>query len=877
MSHIIRFSALACFTHSGLRFLKILEEEILMRKRLALVSAITLLCISFTPVTVLPTSALTPNLIAKYDFENINSSVIPDVSGNGHNGTAYHHNRIEPDGYPWGYCEPEAPKLLDLADGGHAADFSGEDYIDLPGNIVQQLGDNFTISFWVKPKDTLGTWTRFIDMSNECNNNGSQWNYKFFIGQVPVSDTVNPGLTFSLNPPSGGVSVITSDSSSYGFAPVGKWTQITYVMNNENLYLYINGVQVSVQWYGQQDVTGHVWCPYMPADIASNIQRIRLGTGQFSWDHSFNGYMDNVSFYSAALTSVEVDSLFDTEKPYTYSMPNVVARYDFDTIYSSTIADVSGNGYDGTAKYHQRIEPYGYPWGTVSPISPNRGPGVGGSKAMSFLGNCFVDLPSGIANKLNHNFTISFWVNPIYELHDWCRVIDMSNNCNNDSGQWTNKFFIGQTQTPGGFGGMSFSLVNGTDGVSVITSNPGTAGYTTPNQWTQYTYVMNNQTLSLYKNGVQVSVQWYGQQDVTGTVWCPLMPADFAQNIPFIRLGASQFSWEWSIPAYLDNVTFYEGAMTGSQVADVYDRELTGDAVIDQPRRYMTLNTLNMRDPCIYADQATHTYYLLGTTGNGYASDNVGYMFYKSHDLSRWYGPYDAFNSDDNGITGDYVQAWAPEMFKLNGYYYIFGTVVLNNNTCKSIITRSSSPDGPYTYIGDATPSGVNALDATLYVNPSGQPYSIYAKGGQYTGELDYIKLKSDMTGVDGSPTGIIYGTTSTFPNFWLGSNRTIIEAPYVHVAYGQLYILWSTMVDINGSVRYAIIQSKSANGSLNGPWVTSQTTMTSADEGHCAVFMDFNGLCRLVCHAPNQPFGAERPVIHYLDDSVPGTLTVIP
>ena len=70
------------------------------------------------------------------------------------------------------------------------------------------------------------------------------------------------------------------------------------------------------------------------------------------------------------------------------------------------------------------------------------------------------------------------------------------------------------------------------------------------------------------------------------------------------------------------------------------------------PRENIPLDSIQLSDPFILADEKTRTYYMTVTGG----------MLWKSKDLATWSGPYMVIEVDPNSWMGPHPMVWAAEI-----------------------------------------------------------------------------------------------------------------------------------------------------------------------------------------------------------------------
>jgi hypothetical protein len=104
-----------------------------------------------------------------------------------------------------------------------------------------------------------------------------------------------------------------------------------------------------------------------------------------------------------------------------------------------------------------------------------------------------------------------------------------------------------------------------------------------------------------------------------------------------------------------------------------------------QPRpepqiRTVSLDSISMSDPFIYADTKSHTYYLTGTGGR----------LYKSKDLKMWTGPYPIIDLSGTWMNGLFVAA--AEIHHIGNKYYYAGTWSDHSHLIQQVPRRYNVP-----------------------------------------------------------------------------------------------------------------------------------------------------------------------------------------
>ncbi len=165
--------------------------------------------------------------------------------------------------------------------GDYAVDTEGKHGIILPD---KQLGEDYTVSFWVKPTDlSKGKWaTSLLFIGRSEVTAAAQW------VSICTSDNKGALTCWSLGNETGGKGISVKQD---------EWQMLTIVQSGTNAKFYLNGEKKIEQNNYHKGMT--------EAD-----QYIALGTNH--WDGNFYGCYDDVNVYGQALTDDQVYKLFDS-------------------------------------------------------------------------------------------------------------------------------------------------------------------------------------------------------------------------------------------------------------------------------------------------------------------------------------------------------------------------------------------------------------------------------------------------------------------------------------------------------------------------------------------------------------------------------------
>ncbi|MDQ2664803.1 MAG: glycoside hydrolase family 43 protein [Gemmatimonadota bacterium] len=305
-------------------------------------------------------------------------------------------------------------------------------------------------------------------------------------------------------------------------------------------------------------------------------------------------------------------------------------------------------------------------------------------------------------------------------------------------------------------------------------------------------------------------------------------------------------------------------------------------------RTGLRLPDIQLHDPWIVADQSTRTYYLYTAASRRITGEGrTGTMYYTSKDLAMWEGPYIAFVAPVDSWADPGVNAWAPEVHAYRGKYYLFTTLhnpakhlpttdsTRPNTMRATMIAVADSPRGPFVLTktdAPITPPGFMTLDGTLYVDPAGKPWMVYAHEWlqKVDGTMEAIPLNDNLSAATGTPMHLFKASDAP----WLDAqmvpnakeNHYVTDGPELfRTKSGALLMLWASyMQNELGRNGYVQTIARSKSGELKGPWEQLDPVIGN-DSGHGMLFRAFDGTLMLVLH---QPFQNARGKIYEMEDA---------
>ncbi len=241
-------------------------------------------------------------------------------------------------------------------------------------------------------------------------------------------------------------------------------------------------------------------------------------------------------------------------------------------------------------------------------------------------------------------------------------------------------------------------------------------------------------------------------------------------------------------------------------------------------------------DPFILNNDSV--YYLYGTQAEN------GIQVYKSYDLKTWTGPCGATNG--LALFKDDVYGsrwfWAPEVYALNGEYYMFFSVEEH-----IAVATSNSPLGPFVQDEKKVLFTNKSIDNHLFIDDEIK-YMYYVNFQSGGLESWCVEMNDDLLSVKEETALKCIGKSQE----WEFVEGSVNEGPFVikHEDYYYMVYSGNGYTSQNYGLGFAVSKSP------QGPWTKHpenpilQKPGDLVGVGHCSLFYDRNQALKVVYHS---------------------------
>lgn len=387
---------------------------------------------------------------------------------------------------------------------GKAFAFNGSNSAVMAPVTDALLSDFTTVSMWVKANTIPGQGEIYLISLGG-------WQNRF---KVSVPSHGKPIWTTNAT------SISDMDSGDANALQVDTWTHLTFVHDGTKDKIFVNGALAA-----EKDVAG-------PLNDTESM--LGIGFDPISDDFSFDGSIDEVQIYNAALSDQAIADLYTAQSTATPSMEQMVASYSF-----------SGNTTDNT-DFNNTAGATDVDFGTDRH-------GFGHSAAVFNGTSSAVTAPN--SGQLNSDYTsVAMWVK-VNALPAQGEVFLAS------FGGWQDRWKV---SLPGH--GKPVWTTNNDGGISDMDS--GDANVLAEGEWTHLTFVHNDTTDQIYFNGVLVA-----EKEVGGAM---------NSTSRSFGIGYNPIDNDNYFDGSIDEVKMFNYALTPAAIADLYNLEsmsMVGDDV----------------------------------------------------------------------------------------------------------------------------------------------------------------------------------------------------------------------------------------------------------------------------------------------------------
>ncbi len=409
-----------------------------------------------------------------------------------------------------------------------------DDYIKIPDDDVLDLGNQYSISFWLKALESDLYAPTIINRHGQSGGDG-YW-FIYFSGDS-LSFQWATGSNYHTQYFSGAITW-------------GEWNLVTFTLNSENyLDLYVNGNKFSTSRYLEN---------YLPVTSGD----LFVGSYQGWSNCMYNGSIDDLRLYNNVLSQSEITSL------YNFRTKNITSTFSFidntisiqrinGTIYqlnqldsldniNKTITDglvgywkLDGNS-DDSSIYTNDGTNYGATFGSEYGVY-NQGADFDGS-------NDYIDCGSDSILNINNKITLSAWVKFSYNPSVYSRPIAGKTQYGISNG-----YILGM-----GYNRAQFDVGNGTNWHAYNARGTSNIGDT---NWHHIVGVDNGTSIKIYVDSFLENEKFIGSHSILTS------STNFKIAYNTFNGGLGEFYY---FDGSIDDVRLYDRALSSDEIKALY-------------------------------------------------------------------------------------------------------------------------------------------------------------------------------------------------------------------------------------------------------------------------------------------------------------------
>lgn len=395
-----------------------------------------------------------PAAVAYWSFDNNVGYVVPDESGNGHDGTLGANNSGQGD-EPVGQC-------------GFYLEFDGnDDYVNVPDHSDLDITQELTVAVWIRPEKIPSSGLMTILSKDE--------NYEFHVNS---SGRINWWWRNSSNQ--------TREFNSSDTVTINEWVHVAIVYSKSagTQTIYLDGVASGSTSYSE--------------DLMNNSDDLQIGNDQNFSGRYFQGDIDEVHVFNSALTQTDIQQLMTTSASFC-GLDDALASYIFDgESWNGTLGEVSdgsGNGANATAVNGASV------LGTTPAISGS--PGTCQYGNFDGQNDYLVTENSSSDLQLSGDYSMGVWVNgsPVADQNPWAGIYARTDASGNNN-HWNLERDDGNDRLIIWHNNVSWDT-----GITLTNVS---------NAWHHIGIIYSGTTVTSYLDGVQVSSATFATAPNTG-------------------------------------------------------------------------------------------------------------------------------------------------------------------------------------------------------------------------------------------------------------------------------------------------------------------------------------------------------------------------